>query len=349
MVTLLGNNKINLKKLISERISMTKLFLTLLQVAISILCGILAYNDINQNYHFSSNISWILIILGFLIPLFLTCVLMARIWHYQFDREEDYLNIRLAIGFIVSIISLPYISYRIWVNIEYPILKWLILAIIAMVIIFLSIMNELQKYQSTSKVAPKSEERKFKDNVNNPQIEDNISNIQNSNYRYKDTTDLSIPKSLQILETEKHNLYISQVEILFKFRLYAVGVVSLIMLFFLYHIIDITQQSADHNLLVQILLKQTNLDIHEIRSMAVSYLTEKELIAITALGIITFSSLAVLIKVFLSPISTNIHYDDKLKLQSQDADMKLNNATISQKIVDAILNNAISNKNDKTR
>jgi hypothetical protein len=314
---------------------MVRFFLTLLLLTISFLCGLLAYNDLH-NYHFSNTTSWILVVLAFLIPFFISLAWVsysAVSWSYS-ARDQGLRAISFTIGFIFSIISLPYIFYKIWINIEYPVLKWLILAIIAIAFTFLFIMKML--------VDTNVNQEKVVQNSDKSQ-EDNMTNHPNLDHKDVYNHEL-IPKSSQVIENEKHNLYIWQVKNLFFIRIAAVGVVSIIMAFLLYHIIDITQQSADHNLLAQILLKQANLNVIEISRLHLSFLTEKELIAITALTVFTISSLALLIKVFLTPINTNAYCTDQLKSQDNNIEIK-ENQPISQKIVDQILNTAINRDN----
>lgn len=303
-------------------------FIILIKLIISTLCALLAYNELNIHYHWSSITSGVVVLLSFLIP-----------FSIAFSSKNTYYDVQLsntgfAISFMFSIVALPYIFYKIWMSIEYPILKWLISAIIAIVVVFLFIMKMLKDTNVNQEEKKQNSDKSQEDNTNN-----------RANLDLKDVYPHElIPKSLQVIENERHNLYIWQVKNLFIIRIFAVGVVSLIMSFLLYHIIDITQQSADHNLLAQILLKQTNLNMTEISKMSLSFLTEKELISITVLTVFTISSLAILIKVFLTPINTNAYCTDKLTLQDSNIEVK-NNRPISQKTVDQILNTAINQDN----
>ena len=140
----------------------------------------------------------------------------------------------------------------------------------------------------------------------------------------KITKSLSYPDNLSIttksnqeIETEQHNFLIKHVVLLFRIRLLVVTFVALAIGYYLWHLFDIISNSAHSNIAAMLLLKQNlltptttnvNDNIQTIINNAGKlknfyYLTEKEFIATITLTIFAISGLAVLIKMFLSPMS----------------------------------------------
>lgn len=147
-------------------------------------------------------------------------------------------------------------------------------------------------------------------------------NVFTKSLSYPDN--MSIPtKSNQEIETEQHNFLIKHVVLLFRIRLLVVTFVALAIGYYLWHLFDIISNSAHSNIAAMLLLKQNlltkpNASSDNIQTIINNkdklknfyYLTEKEFIATITLTIFAISGLAVLIKMFLSPMSLGTKQND---------------------------------------
>lgn len=177
--------------------------------------------------------------------------------------------------------------------------------------------------------------------------------------------DISIPtKSNQEIQTEQHNFLIKHVILLFRIRLLVVVFVAFAIGYYLWHLFEIITYTANTNISAMLLLKQNLLtkpnassdniqaiidNVNKLKGFY--YLTEKEFIAIITLTIFAISGLAVLIKMFLSPMSLGTKQNDS---ENQTPDYaritdKTKNDTPSNDIisrVNSLVHNVTSTDNE---
>jgi hypothetical protein len=142
-------------------------------------------------------------------------------------------------------------------------------------------------------------------------------------FSYPDNLSI-ITKSDQEIQTEQHNFLIKHVVLLFRIRLLVVVFVAFAIGYYLWHLFEIITNTANNNISAMLLLKQnlltpTTTNVNDNIQTIINnkdklknfyYLTEKEFIATITLTIFAISGLAVLIKMFLSPMSLGTKQND---------------------------------------